>query len=116
MAIRSVVVAQGRGVGGCGAGGSAASCEVADLLLHLAQLLLDVADEVRERLGSRVDCVSGHAVPAIGTYPRSSAPGTVVGFRPAPTGPPGAKALRARLAVIARRAYGSIFHEVEVAR
>lgn len=74
-----------------------------DLLLHHAQLLLDVVDEVHDVWGHRIDCVPGHAVLVINTYPRRSAPGTVLGFRLAPSSPSGAKVLRARLTITARR-------------
>lgn len=57
-----------------------------------------------------VDCVPTHAVPMIGTYPRGAAPSRLLGFRPAPSVPSGAEALRARPAVIAVRAYGLIVH------
>ena len=92
--------------------GSLLGCEVAHLLTHHPQLLLHVGDDLHEVGDGRIDCVPVHAALAISAYPRSSAPGTVLGFRRAPSRPPGAKVLRARLAVIARRAYGSIVHEV----
>ena len=84
-----------------------------EVLLQGVELSLEGLDELLEflRLVCQVDCVLAHAVLMINTYPRGSASSTVLGFRLAPSTPSRAKVLRTGLAVIARRAYGSIFHE-----
>ena len=90
--------------------------EAVKLFAHLLQLLFDATDEFHDRGRGRgrgmcrIDCVPAHATPVIGVYPRSFASGTVLGFRLAPSAPSGARVPRARLAVIARRAYGLILH------
>ena len=106
-----IVIAEDGRIGRFWGLGSMPGCEVPHLLAHHPQQLLHVGDDLHEVGDGRVDCVPVHAALAISAYPRSSAPGTVLGFRRAPSRPPGAKVLRARLAVIARRAYGSIVHE-----
>ena len=93
-------------------------CPALHLRSYFVQVLLQGDDELL-RLACvvrRVDCVSAHATLVINVYPRRSAAGSVLGFGLAPSTPPGAKVLRAGLAVIARRAYVLLGHDDGVDR
>ena len=89
-------------------------CQLLHYALQCMQLALDGGQDVLDFCvppwDPPVDGVPGHALPMIGRYPRGGASGSLMGFRLAPITPSGAKVLRAGLAVIARRAYGSIVH------
>ena len=93
-----------RTVVGCG--------KTPDLGVQMTELLFHVTQKIGKsgQFLRRVDCVPVHALPVIGRYPRGNASGTLWGFRPAPHAPPGVEVLHAKLAVIARRAYGLSCH------
>ena len=90
------------------------TCPPTHLCLEGAQLLLDVADDLGHIhcWGCRVDHMTAHVLLAISRYPQGAAPSQLPCFRRAPCMPSGAKVLRARPAVIAGRAFGSIAHVV----